>query len=451
VSISLKLLSKIFTDDFIEVPSELIREDYQRKIYKAYEKYYLVLGKKPSIPFFIEKIIPKISSNEAERKSLKDIVSNLPDVQESGSEIKELLEDNFKKTSLVKLGNDFAKALKENDWDDVWKSISKMESIRDIGTDEQLEPDNESFLEEEDYITRVPTGVPSCSRVLSTIPESSVILYCGEPKSGKTALSLLSICNRFFEGASCCIYSYEMPVVQLKARVISYLSGVPYEEVETNKFTIKESSLKVKGVRYAFVYNLSPNEAMQMVLKGKEKDIEALPKRKNVIIFRGGLSSKDIKKAKESGRRIRPLPNNETIIRDMKMYYNLYGITEYLIDYLQIVPSVSKSTREESLTKLIQEVKEFAIETTATMHIPTQSEEDVRVVRYAKSLRMYCDLQIGIMRTSKLDKLNSLGVFVGANRHGPWNFGYIYENKLACMNIVPIDDEEHSYESMMEK
>jgi hypothetical protein len=129
----------------------------------------------------------------------------------------------------------------------------------------------------------------------------------------------------------------------------------------------------------------------------------------------------------------------------------LYGITEYLIDYLQIVPSVSKSSREESLTKLIQEVKEFAIETTATMHIPTQSEEDVRVVRYAKSLRMYCDLQIGIMRTSKLDKLNSLGVFVGANRHGPWNFGYIYENKLACMNIVPIDDEEHSYESMMEK
>ena len=84
-------------------------------------------------------------------------------------------------------------------------------------------------------------------------------------------------------------------------------------------------------------------------------------------------------------------------------------------------------------------------------HIPVQSEVDVTDIKYAKSLKMYCDLLVGIVRTSKLDKFNSLGVFVGANRHGPWNFGFIYENKLSCMNIVPIDDKQHDYEEMMEK
>jgi len=451
MSASLKLLSKIFTEDFIEVPSELITEEYQRKIYKAYEKYHIISGKKPSVPFFVDKIIPKISSDSTEKKSLKEIVENLPDVEESSEEIKELLGDEYKKVSLSRLGKDFAKSLKEDNWEDVWKSISKMEAVRDVGTDEQLEPDNESFLDEDDAITRVPTGIPSASKVLSTIPESSVILYGGLSKSGKTLTSLISITNRFFDGASILIFSYEMTIAQLKARQLSYLSQVPYEEVECRKFTIKESALKVKGVKYSFVHDIRPEEAMKMMLAGKEEELKAIPKRKNVIIFRGGLSGKDIKKAKETGKRTRPLPNNETLIQDMKLYYTLYGVTEYLIDYLQIVPLVTKTSREEGLTKLVQEVKEFCIETGATAHVPVQTEEDVREVKYAKSLKMYCDLMIGVMRTSKLSKLNSLAIFVCANRHGPWNFGYIYENKLSCMNIVPVDSEEHTYEELMEK
>ena len=451
MSVSLKLLSKIFADDYIEIQPELITEEYQRKIYKAYSKYYLVSGKKPSIPFFIEKVIPKITQDMEERKSFKEIVANLPDVEETASELKELIEDDFKKKSLSRLGKDFAKSLKEDDWDNVWKSISKMEAIRDIGTDEQLEPDNESFLDEDDAITRVSTGIPSCSKVLSTIPESSVILYGGLSKSGKTLTSLISITNRFFDGVSVLIFSYEMTIAQLKSRQLSYLSQVPYEEVETRKFTIKESELKVKGVKYSFVHDIRPEEAMKMMLAGKEEELKALPKRKNVIIFRGGLSGKDIKKAKDTGKRTRPLPNNETLIQDMKLYYNLYGVTEYLIDYLQIVPLVTKTSREEGLTKLIQEVKEFCIETGATAHVPVQTEEDVREVKYAKSLKMYCDLMIGVMRTPKLDKLNSLAIFICANRHGIWGKGYIYENKLSCMNIVPIDSEEHTYEELTEK
>lgn len=452
MSASLKLIAKIFsTKEFIEVSEEYFIEPHLKKIYKAVQKYYINFDKIPTVSYFVKSIIPKIEKDDTVKEQLKSVLSNLPDdVDESVAELQSLSEESYKKISLSRLGKEFADALKKDSFEDISLIISKMSAVQESGGFDHLEDDNEN-MGLQSVVKRVSTGFESEDRNLSTVPESSIILITGAPKNGKTTVALMGIINKFFKDKSnVLLYSWEMTKSQLILRTLSMLSGVPYEEVEGGKFTIKENRLRVQAINLAFKYDIDPEDAIKLIFDKGESAFEKLNKRKNKIFIRAGLSTDDMKLAKAQGKRIKDMPTAETLVGEIKEYHKAYGIGAYLVDYVQQVPSKSPD-REKGITELIKALKDVCITTSATGYIPAQSESsDSRIPKYARSLSMYCDIQVAIVRTKELDKFNSIGLGIAINRHGPWGYATLWDNQLHTMRLVENSTDQVSLDELFE-
>ncbi len=89
-------------------------------------------------------------------------------------------------------------------------------------------------FESESGITGVPTGYPDLDSMTAGLHAGDLIILAGRPSMGKTALAMNigESISRIGRG-TVAVFSMEMPAEQLMARMVSSVSGVPYENLRS--------------------------------------------------------------------------------------------------------------------------------------------------------------------------------------------------------------------------
>lgn len=174
-------------------------------------------------------------------------------------------------------------------------------------------------LENRGKLTGIGTGLEKYDYFTGGMHESDLIIIAAETSQGKTSLALSIINNATsMFGASIAFYSLEMTSKQLAARMISQKSNISSKDILTRPLD---------------------NASIKQVDIGVNKLL-------NSKIYFDDRSSSSIDSIVQS-------------IRMMKIKYNIHGV---VIDYLQLVRSNSKGTKEEQIADIARTLKNIAKE-----------------------------------------------------------------------------------------
>ncbi len=92
--------------------------------------------------------------------------------------------------------------------------------------------------ENKGQLTGIPTGFKDLDSILHGLHKSDLLLIAARPAMGKTAFTLnLGVNAAVKSGKKVAIFSLEMPNTQLVMRMLSIISSVPMEKMQTGDFT----------------------------------------------------------------------------------------------------------------------------------------------------------------------------------------------------------------------
>jgi len=437
-----KVLARAFKSPFFDIDDGFLPKDYA-SLYRLARKLYVEEGKVPSLTHVMTVVLPNTEMSRTIRKKFLAILGNLPPVvEESDLELKEILQQEATTEQLADLVVEAKVAVEEKNIKKVGEVANKMQGVILLGDNNILAPDNDSFLEDE-QVEYIRTGLETGNEVLDRIPTGSAILLTAGPGKGKSIMSGKMLNNKFFlEDESVLYYSYEVQSEVMRARFLSNLSGVPFEEIANGKYTTKENLDRIQAAKLCYVHQITPAEAFALADKGQQDKIKTLPKRKNVFKLRAMPSRKDIQKAKNEGKRIVKMPNREKLLEEFNLFYQEYGTRTIAIDLVTSVPAVGKEERYQTIFSCFEDSKNWALGVGGLIIAPAQAEEnDITVVKYAKMLKEQSDMNlVALPVPSHLNDFQVMYWGMNKNRHGIEGMAYPFMDLRANSDFVYADD-----------
>lgn len=137
----------------------------------------------------------------------------------------------------------------------------------------------ESELNSKNITSFTVTNIPSFNNATGGIRPSNLIGIAGSFKSGKTTLALNLMVDFVKQNIPCGIFSLELSETELNRKILSMLSGVPYEKlrepkklIEDEKQKLNKFKSKVKSLPlFSSDKPMSESEIMQKAKYWKEK------------------------------------------------------------------------------------------------------------------------------------------------------------------------------------
>lgn len=430
-----KVLGRAFKKPFFDIEAEYLPKDYA-SLYRLSRKLYLENNTVPTIPYILDVVLPRDTTG-AIKKKFEAILKNLPDeIEESDLELKEMLQQEATIEQLSDLLIETKDALVQKNIKEVGTLAGKMQGVLLLGDVAILEPDNDSFQQSE-KIEYIRTGLETGNKDLDLIPTGSAILLTAGTGKGKSIMSVRMMNNKFFyEEESVLYYSYEVQSEVMRARMLSQVTGVPFEEVAHAKYSMEENRLKVEAAKLAYQYKILPEEAFELALKGQLDKIKTCEKRKNILKLRSMPSRVDIMKAERDGKRIKPMPNRLELMEELNLFYHQYGIRIVVCDLITNVPSLEKEEKYKTITEAFVDAKNWALKVGGLIIAPAQADEtDIVAVKYAKLLKEQSDLNLVALPTSEHLEYGVMYWATNKNRHGVEGKAYPFSDYRACSDF----------------
>lgn len=394
-----------------------------RKILVFYNKN----AKMPTISFLL-KFSSGWGNDEEQQTKIDSILEILPDVEledMTEEEMSELLVEDYKQRNLIPIIKEMSQSVIRKEYDVVTTKISQAQSVLETGVAINTDTDSRSLLSMTgSKIEMMETGFfPSDNMEISKIPIGSLVLLMAPPKTGKSLLALQGLMQQFYSGLNVYLASYELPLSQLRARIISNVCGVPLNEVQANNFILSESENKVKAFPYTLEYEVDIGTASKLLAEGKEEAILSLPKRKNKILIRAAMTAEELT---EMGEVYKPLPNEVELLSEIKHRAKLGILDSFWIDYIsEVTQSDSKESREGFITRFSRELKGVCLEYGIVGTLLSQVTNAAYPLqpKYSLALGQICDLQLFLATTPEALKDGIIYLGVGLARHSQ---GYVY-------------------------
>jgi len=427
MNIQVQILAKLLGSDTYWLDNEhLLNAEYQviaRKILVFYNKN----NKMPSISFLLKFSSGWGSDDEQQTKidSILEILEDTTQEDMTEDELSELLVEDYKQRNLIPIVKEISNSIVRKDYDMVTTKISQAHSILETGLQINTDTDSRSLLSMTgSKIEMMETGFfPKDNMEISKIPVGSLVLLMAPPKTGKSLLALQGLMQQFYSGLNVYLASYELPLSQLRARIISNVCGVPLNEVQANNFILNESETKVKAFPYTLEYEVDINRATFLLSKGKEEDILSLPKRKNKIMIRAAMTAEELT---QIGEVYKPLPNEVELLSEIKHRAKLGILDSFWIDYIsEVTQSDGKESREGFITRFSRELKGVCLEYGIVGTLLSQVTNAAYPLqpKYSLALGQICDLQLFLASTPEALKDGIIYLGVGLARHSQ---GYVY-------------------------
>lgn len=247
----------------------------------------------------------------------------------------------------------------------------------------------------------VPTGIKELDEILGGMQNQDLIILAGRPSTGKTALGLDILLHAAHSGFPGVVFTAEMSAIQLSMRAISHESGINFHKFITGRLTTEEMEIVSE---YA-------------VRTGK------LP-----IFYEdsGGISVSEIR-AK---------------CRRLKHEHNIALV---VVDYLQLISSQKRDTREQEVAQVSRTLKAVAKELDVPVLCLSQlsrlieQRTDKRPILsdLRESGAIEQDADVVLFVHSPSNELDSRDIIVAKQRNGPLGEFTLYFDK-ATSKFHPI-------------
>lgn len=166
---------------------------------------------------------------------------------------------------------------------DISSLLKTLDSFKeDKPFDEKIETifsEIESELNSKNITSFTVTNIPSFNNATGGIRPSNLIGIAGSFKSGKTTLALNLMVDFAKQNIACGVFSLELSETELNRKILSMLSGVPYEKLREPKKLIEDEKQKLNKFKnkvkslplFSSDKPMSESEIMQKAKYWKEK------------------------------------------------------------------------------------------------------------------------------------------------------------------------------------
>jgi len=403
--------------------------ELHREIYSLIEKVYFRKQIIPSRALLLNKGIVGHKDESALKKllvSLNDGSGEIPD-----SELIELLEDEYKVSGLYDTISEIDKAIEKRDMISVKQLLVKAEGYLLTGNLDLLDSDGDDFLSHSVVDTSLNGLMIADKYDVNELPLGSLLIISALTGVGKTTLAIRAFNNKIEEGVNAVFYSYEISATVLKARMLSNLTGVSFEEIKRGNFVGNNKEI-IDKAKYFYVKDMKRSDIFSKSLE----EIKALPNRKNKFKLR---CTADIESYK-AGKPVRDMPTIETLSSELDLFAK-DGYNYFVIDLITSVKSSNPNIGDyQALNNTVMSLKSFALRTGSIIVCPAQADEtNFTRVKYGSTIKEQADLHLALVTTPELKELNAIGMLVVKSRHGRGEYALIVGDKR---NSVDIDTSE---------
>lgn len=253
----------------------------------------------------------------------------------------------------------------------------------------------ETMIKNKKNICGISSGFKDLDRTTGGFRKGELTILAARPSVGKTALAVNIGINVALQKIGVLFISLEMPYDQICSRMISSLSKVP-------------------------LYNLMHGKMLMGELKECMKHIQ---KFSELPYFIHDSSFLDI-----SSLRL--------IIKQMKRQHNIELV---IVDYLQLMETIAKESREQEISKISRSLKLIAKDTDLPLLVLSQMSRDIEKrkegdgpklsdLRGSGSIEQDADLILFLYKDK--ESTDPIKLFVAKNRNGPlaeFNTEYVPE------------------------
>ena len=429
-NINILVLKSFFIDKDIWLDDLfLLGEDYSI-IAKKLLQINLDSGKVPSEGLFLKNLdkidfkdIPdteKIQFKSKVRTIFKVLIEMPETLNYERAELLELLREEYLSKNIQEVLPRMTKDLLNRDFVKVKGHLVQIENYLDKSNQDYIFEDNEGlFLETDNKLNFKYTGFDR-NFPFSETPEGSLGLLIARSKQGKTSLMINSICNTFLEGNNIVIYSYEIPKVSIINRMLSYISEVGLQEINTDIYSVSDNEDRVKIARYVLAKEVTFKEAKKVYLEKGYEGLEELPTRQNKIIIRASITKSELELMKSKNMKPKKLPSDVEILQDIVSLNKVMKLDWVYIDYISLIPFVdSKNSRETNIANFSRNLKQVLLETSSCCLLLAQakSKEAFFEPLYSQAIMLDSDFALSIFPTKSQQEENKTMIHLTLARH----------------------------------
>ena len=283
-----------------------------------------------------ERIVSQLDKYR-KRRYLADMGRGIADILES-KDSEEFDEDSYLRTLADQLNNAHAP---EVDKDVVW-SFGKGSNITQLVKNVLYKPSERMYK----------TGYKLYDDKNGGLPTTGVMLLAGATSSGKSVLSM-NLMRQLHELNSIDVLkvTLEMTAEQEMNRILSMISGVPFNKIKQQKLTDRE----------------------------KEKVLKAAKK------FNAECKARKARFSYSS-------PTQGMSIDDVLYRAMAYNVKVLCIDYVSLLEGVDDDNQWRKLSEIVRKAKIFASRTGALVVILCQLDDESGKIRYSKGMREHADV-----------------------------------------------------------
>jgi archaellum biogenesis ATPase FlaH len=404
-------LSLVFTGEKLE--AKLFPTDYALIIDNIY-KYKEKVGKLPSIDYFIS-VAGKFAG--AKEKQVTSILKSLRPTDMSSDEVIMLLEDEYKKDK-IRDAIEQSLELIETDVDMALKKIKDLVELDSVSKEvDYIDIDDEEIQRR---VQLIKLGLSEGDEPFNVCPIPSLCAIGSAPSKGKTLLALKMMAHRFLEGDSVLYVSTEIEKLYILKRLISLISKVPFQEVISGNYSVKEHKEAVKRAELCIKYDVKFNSNLS------NEQILGKPLRENKIYIIAPASRQDM----VCGKGSKGVPDARELVNDIESHCRDLGVKMFFVDNLSDINyNYGNDVRDDmKIGKFCQSLRRLAILYDGVAWILVHSDNISDEVKYSKRIGQLLDLQLGIDIPKEMVELEMVMLSVFKNRNGQGYKSYPFKD-----------------------
>jgi hypothetical protein len=228
------------------------------------------------------------------------------------------------------------------------------------------------------------------------------------------------LAHRFFEGDSVLYCSTEIEKLYILKRLISLISKVPFPEVISGNYSVKEHEIAAYRAELCIKYDVKFNSNLS------NEQILGKPLRENKIYIIAPASRADML----SGRGMKGVPPAKELITDIEYYCRDLNVKMFFVDNLSdVVYDFGKDVRDDlQFGRFAQELRKITILYDAVGWVLAHSDDLSDQIKYSKRLTQLSDLQLGIDIPKEMVELEMVMISVFKNRNGQGYKSYPFKD-----------------------